>query len=174
MRVTCPTSLTLFDTITLEIFGEGYKLQTITGHYNLTSQRLCTATNKQTNKHRIILVIFEVLTAVLLFWVIMPCGLIALKMEALYLSETLVSTYESIRRYKPEQKHRQNYSDLSFHSRSTNEIKLLHIFLLVFTIMESHDKLCIYQIDRFMHKPYLAVWQRSSGRHGSLCVNKVS
>jgi hypothetical protein len=39
----------------------------------------------------------------LAFLDIMPCGLVALKMEAVCSSELLVPTYKSTRRYKPAQ-----------------------------------------------------------------------
>jgi hypothetical protein len=40
------------------------------------------------------------------FWVLMLCGLAALKMEAVYFSKTLVSTWKSKLRYNPEEQHR--------------------------------------------------------------------
>jgi hypothetical protein len=57
---------------------------------------------------------FEVLTAVstkmAVFWVVAPCNLvaefpIALMMEAARTSETLVSFYQTTRRYNPEDSH---------------------------------------------------------------------
>jgi hypothetical protein len=36
------------------------------------------------------------------FWVVAPCGLIALMMEEVQTSETLVNLYQSTQRYDPE------------------------------------------------------------------------
>jgi hypothetical protein len=52
---------------------------------------------------------FEVLTAVstkiTVFWVVAPCSLVALMMEAARTSETLVNFYQTTRRYNPESSH---------------------------------------------------------------------
>jgi hypothetical protein len=39
------------------------------------------------------------------FWVVAPCRLIALMMEAIQTYETLVNSYQSTRRYNPEDSH---------------------------------------------------------------------
>jgi hypothetical protein len=41
------------------------------------------------------------------FWVVAPCGLIALMKEAVQTSETLVNSYESTRNYNPKDSHLQ-------------------------------------------------------------------
>jgi hypothetical protein len=52
---------------------------------------------------------FEVLTAVstkmAVFWVVVPCSLVALMMEAARTSETLVNFYQTTRRYNPKDSH---------------------------------------------------------------------
>jgi hypothetical protein len=39
------------------------------------------------------------------FWVVVPCGLIALMMEAVQTSETLINSYQSAWHYNPEDSH---------------------------------------------------------------------
>jgi hypothetical protein len=43
--------------------------------------------------------------SIMVFWVVTPCGLVALKMEEIFSSETLVSTYKSTRRHNPQDHH---------------------------------------------------------------------
>jgi hypothetical protein len=75
---------------------------------------------------------FEVLTAVkmsmLVFWVVTPCGLVALKMEAVCSRETLVSTYKSTRRYDPEYEYR-------YVKRSWENLILVHAGNPYFTLI---------------------------------------
>jgi hypothetical protein len=51
-----------------------------------------------------------------LFWVVAPCGLIALKMEAVQTSETSVNSYQSTRRCNPADGHLHSHRSGNFKS----------------------------------------------------------
>jgi hypothetical protein len=53
-----------------------------------------------------------VTTKMAVFWVEAPCRFIALMMEAAQTSETSVNSYQSTRRYNPEDGHLQNVNPL--------------------------------------------------------------
>jgi hypothetical protein len=77
-----------------------------------------------------VLVIYTSMS-ILFLWVVTPCGLVCgykrfggLRIEAVCPSETLVSTYESTRRYKPEDQHRHPHRRESLRSHTHSRYSL--------------------------------------------------
>jgi hypothetical protein len=98
---------------------------------------------------------FEVLTVVkmsmLVFWIVMLCGLEALKMERVCFSETLVSTYKSTWCYNPEDQYHQLWKMLKIYCLNRHEnlyvifIKVIcHVFVWILHIISLSVPLFVY------------------------------
>jgi hypothetical protein len=85
---------------------------------------------------------FEVLTAVstkmAVFWVVTPCSLIALMMEAARTSETLINFYQTTRRYNPEDSHLPFIPCCSILKRIWNCILLREIMCKLIELFPPH------------------------------------